>query len=134
MFGQPEILLGIIPGAGGTQRLTRLLGVARTKELVFEGGQLTATQAADLGLVNAVVADDEVLSVAMARAEALARGPQLALRAAKAAIDFGIDGSLAEGLDFEGEVFTELFDTDDAQTGIASFFEHGPGKATFSGR
>ncbi len=134
VFGQPEILLGIIPGAGGTQRLTRLLGVARTKELVFEGGQLTATQTADLGLVNAVVADDEVLSVAMARAEALARGPQLALRAAKAAIDFGIDGSLAEGLDFEGEVFTELFDTDDAQTGIASFFEHGPGKATFSGR
>ena len=132
-FGQPEILLGIIPGAGGTQRLPRLIGTSRAKELVFEGGQVDAERALALGMVNAVVPDDERLAPAGARPTALAQGPALALRAAKTAIDTGGDGHLDDGLDLEGELFAALFDTDDAATGIASFFEHGPGKATFTG-
>ncbi len=133
VFGQPEILLGIIPGAGGTQRLARLIGTARAKEIVFEGEQLNSEEAQNLGLVNAVVSDEEVLSAAMTRAEKLAKGPLLAIRAAKTAIDTGIDGTLPDGLDLEGEMFDDLFDTNDAATGIATFFEHGPGKATFTG-
>ena len=133
VFGQPEILLGIIPGAGGTQRLARLIGAARAKEIVFEGEQLTAEDAQNAGLVNVVVPDEEILSTAIARAEKLAKGPLLALRAAKTAIDTGIDGALSDGLDLEGEMFDDLFNTNDAATGIATFFEHGPGKATFTG-
>ena len=100
---------------------------------MFEGEQLTAEDAQNAGLVNAVVPDEEILTTAIARAEKLAKGPLLALRAAKTAIDTGIDGALSDGLDLEGEMFDDLFNTNDAATGIATFFEHGPGKATFTG-
>ncbi len=133
-IGQPEILLGIIPGAGGTQRLTRLVGPAKAKDLVFTGRHVGADEALELGLADAVVPDDEVYSTAVAMARKFAAGPPLALAAAKRAIDEGLDGSLDAGLDLETRLFTELFGSEDQQTGMQSFLENGPGKAQFSGR
>jgi enoyl-CoA hydratase/carnithine racemase len=133
-IGQPEILLGIIPGAGGTQRLARLVGPAKAKDLVFTGRHVGAEEALELGLADAVVPDDEVYSTAVAMARKFAAGPPLALAAAKRAIDGGLDRSLDEGLALETELFAGLFDTEDQRTGMQSFLENGPGKAQFSGR
>ena len=133
-IGQPEILLGVIPGAGGTQRLARLVGPARAKDLVFSGRHVGAEEALDMGLVDAVVPDDEVYPTAVAMARKFAAGPPLALAAAKRAIDEGLDGPLAEGLALESRLFAALFGTEDQQTGMRSFLENGPGKATFTGR
>ncbi|MCZ7534803.1 MAG: enoyl-CoA hydratase/isomerase family protein [Acidimicrobiia bacterium] len=132
--GQPEILLGIIPGAGGTQRLPRLVGPARAKELVWSGRQVRADEALAIGLVDRVVASDEVEETAMRLAASFADGPAAAIALAKRAIDGGLDGPLPGGLDLEHECFVESFATDDARAGIASFLEHGPGKAKFTGR
>jgi enoyl-CoA hydratase/carnithine racemase len=132
--GQPEIQLGIIPGAGGTQRLTRLVGPAKAKDLIFTGRHVGAEEALEMGLADAVVPDDEVYATAMAMARKLAAGPPLALAAAKRAIDEGLDHDLTTGLGLETQLFAELFDTEDAKTGMRSFLEHGPGKATFVGR
>jgi enoyl-CoA hydratase/carnithine racemase len=132
--GQPEILLGIIPGAGGTQRLPRLVGPARAKELIWSGRQVKADEALAIGLVDRVVPADELEDEAVAWAGELASGAVVAMGLAKGAIDGGLDGSLARGLDLEAEAFIEVFGTDDARVGVASFLEHGPGKATFSGR
>ena len=133
-IGQPEILLGVIPGAGGTQRLARLVGPAKAKDLVFTGRHVGAEEALDIGLADAVVPDDEVYSTALAMAKKFAAGPPLALAAAKRAIDEGLDMPLSQGLALESELFAELFDTEDQKNGMASFVEHGPGKATFVGR
>ncbi len=133
VLGQPEILLGIIPGGGGTQRLARLVGPARAKQLILTGAQVPAAEALAIGWVDEVVPDDEVLERAVERASGYARGPRLAIRAAKRAVDEGLDGPLEAGLDLEFGLFAELFDTDDASTGVASFFEHGPGRAEFTG-
>jgi len=133
-LGQPEIALGIIPGAGGTQRLPRLVGPARAKELVFSGEAVRAEQAREFGLVDRVVADEALEGEALAWASALARGAVAAMGLAKRAIDAGLDGPLAQGLDVEAEAFVEVFRTEDARTGIESFREQGPGKARFSGR
>ncbi len=133
-FGQPEILLGIIPGAGGTQRLPRLIGPARAKELVWSGRQVKAPEALAMGLVDRVVPADELEAAALAWAGELAQGAVAAMGLAKRAIDDGLDGSLAVGLDVEASAFIDVFGTEDAQTGVASFLEHGPGKATFFGR
>jgi enoyl-CoA hydratase/carnithine racemase len=133
-IGQPEVLLGIIPGAGGTQRLTRLVGPAKAKDLVFTGRHVGADEALELGLADAIVPDDEVYSTAVAMARKFAAGPPLALAAAKRAIDEGLDGSLDDGLDLETRLFTELFGSEDQKTGMRSFLESGPGKAQFSGR
>ncbi|WP_346619751.1 enoyl-CoA hydratase-related protein [Blastococcus montanus] len=133
-IGQPEILLGIIPGAGGTQRLARLVGPARAKDLVFTGRHVGAEEAREMGLADAVVPDAEVYETALAMARKLAAGPPLALAAAKRAIDGGLDRSLDEGLALETELFAGLFDTEDQATGMRSFLESGPGKATFTGR
>jgi enoyl-CoA hydratase len=132
--GQPEILLGIIPGAGGTQRLTRLVGPARAKELVWSGRQVTADEALAIGLVDRLATPEQLDAAALAWAGELAGGAVVAMGLAKRAIDGGLDGSLAAGLDLEAEAFVEVFGTEDAATGVASFLEHGPGKATFSGR
>src|SRR5947209_12623759 len=132
--GQPEIQLGVIPGAGGTQRLARLVGPARAKDLIFTGRHVAATEALEMGLVDAVVPDDEVLTTAQAMARKLAAGPPLALAAAKRAIDEGLDGPLPHGLDLETRLFAGLFDTEDQKSGMRSFLESGPGKATFQGR
>ena len=132
--GQPEILLGIIPGAGGTQRLTRLVGPSIAKELVFTGKVISATEAYQLGIINKVVADGEVYAKACEWARQFVGGPAIALATAKAAIDQGLDVSLDEGLEIERQGFVKLFDTEDRAIGMASFLEHGPGKAKFVGR
>ncbi len=133
-LGQPEILLGIIPGAGGTQRLTRLVGPSRAKELIFTGRFVKADEALRIGLVDRVVAPDDVYAEAVALAQTLAAGPAYALRAAKEAIDRGLEVDLVTGLEIERVQFAALFATTDREIGMASFIEHGPGKATFSGR
>jgi enoyl-CoA hydratase/carnithine racemase len=132
--GQPEILLGVIPGAGGTQRLSRLVGPAKAKDLIFTGRHVGAEEALEMGLVDAVVPDDEVYSTALAMARKFAAGPPLALAAAKRAIDEGLDRPLREGLALETELFAGLFDTEDQKNGMRSFLENGPGKAQFTGR
>ena len=133
-IGQPEILLGVIPGAGGTQRLARLVGPAKAKDLVFTGRHVGAEEALDIGLADAVVPDEEVYATAVAMARKFAAGPPLALAAAKQAIDSGLDHSLEEGLALESRLFAELFDTEDQKNGMRSFLESGPGKAQFTGR
>jgi enoyl-CoA hydratase/carnithine racemase len=132
--GQPEILLGIIPGAGGTQRLPRLIGPARAKDIVFTGRFVGAAEALNIGLVDQVVADAEVLDAARALVARYARGPAVALRAAKQAIDEGLDADLDTGLEIERLNFAGLFATEDQRAGMRSFIENGPGKATFAGR
>jgi len=132
--GQPEILLGIIPGAGGTQRLARLVGPSKAKDLIFTGRHVGAEEALGIGLVDAVVPDTEVYDTAVAMARKFAVGPPLALAAAKQAIDEGLDLPLREGLVLESRLFAELFSTEDQRTGMQSFLAKGPGKATFSGR
>jgi enoyl-CoA hydratase len=133
-FGFPEIQLGIFPGGGGTQRATRLIGPARTKELVWSGRHVRADEALAIGLVDKVVPAAECLDTALAWAAELGAGAVVAMGLAKHVIDGGLDGSLADGLDLETEKFVVAFGTEDAATGVASFLEHGPGKATFSGR
>ncbi len=132
--GQPEILLGIIPGAGGTQRLPRLIGPARAKDIVFTGRFVGAEEALAIGLVDKVVPDADVYAQARALVARYASGPAVALRAAKQAIDAGLDVDLATGLEIERLNFAGLFATEDQRTGMRSFVENGPGKATFAGR
>jgi enoyl-CoA hydratase/carnithine racemase len=133
-FGQPEILLGVIPGAGGTQRLPRLVGPAKAKDLIFTGRTVKAAEAHAIGLVDLVVPDEEVYAAAQDMVKRYTAGPALALRAAKQAIDHGLDVDLATGLEIERAQFTGLFGTEDQQAGMRSFIEKGPGKATFTGR
>ncbi len=133
-LGQPEILLGIIPGAGGTQRLARLIGPAKAKDLVYTGRYVRGEEALAIGLVDEVVAADDVYTAARTWAEQFAGGPARALAAAKAAIDGGLDGDLASGLKLETHLFAALFATDDQKAGMRSFIENGPGKAEFSGK
>jgi len=132
-WGQPEILLGIIPGAGGTQRLPRLIGPAKAKDLIYTGRFVGADEALEIGLVDAVVPADQVYPTALSMAAKFAKGPALALAAAKAAIDGGLDGDLASGLRLESHLFASLFATEDRAIGMASFIESGPGKAVFTG-
>jgi enoyl-CoA hydratase/carnithine racemase len=132
--GQPEILLGIIPGAGGTQRLPRLVGPARAKDIVYTGRFVPAAEAHEIGLVDNVVPDAEVYQAARDLVARYATGPAVALRAAKQAIDAGLEVDLGTGLEIERLHFASLFATEDQRTGMRSFIENGPGKATFAGR
>jgi enoyl-CoA hydratase/carnithine racemase len=132
-WGQPEILLGIIPGAGGTQRLPRLIGPARAKDLIFSGRFVEADEALAIGLVDMVVPAAEVYPTALALAAKFAKGPALALAAAKSAIDSGLDADLRNGLRLESHLFASLFATADRTIGMKSFIEDGPGKAKFTG-
>jgi enoyl-CoA hydratase len=134
MIGQPEILLGIIPGAGGTQRLPRLVGPARAKDIIYSGRFLKAAEAQSIGLVDVVVPQDEVYAKAVEIAARYAKGPLVALRAAKIAINRGLQVDIANGLAIEREVFVGLFSTEDQKIGMRSFIENGPGKAEFAGR
>jgi enoyl-CoA hydratase/carnithine racemase len=131
--GQPEILLGLIPGAGGTQRLPRLIGPARAKDLIFSGRFVRAPEALAIGLADQVVPDADVYQAACALAARYAAGPPIALAAAKHAIDAGLGTDLQTGLEIERLGFAGLFATDDARSGMRSFVENGPGKASFSG-
>lgn len=132
-LGQPEILLGIIPGGGGTQRLPRLIGVSRAKELIYSGRQVSADEALDMGLVDKLADPGNALSVAYDWALEFSKGAVLAQGMAKKVIDAGIATTIQHGLDLERLLFATSFDTSDAATGISSFLENGPGKATFRG-
>ncbi len=133
-LGVPEVQLGVFPGAGGTQRLARLIGPARAKEMIWSGRPVRAAEAKEIGLVDRVVPVDGYLDAALEWASELARGAVVAMGLSKRAVEGGLDRSLAEGLDLEYEIFTEVLRTEDARTGIQSFFDNGPGQATFSGR
>lgn len=132
-LGQPEILLGIIPGAGGTQRLSRLIGPAKAKDLIYTGRFVDAHEALAMGLVDQLHPASEVYTKAVEWAAQFVGGPALALRAAKNAVDRGLEVDLQTGLDIERTEFAALWATDDQSAGMNSFVENGPGKATFSG-
>ncbi len=134
VLGQPEILLGIIPGAGGTQRLTRLVGPSRAKDLIFSGRFVKADEALAIGLVDRVVAPDAVYQEAVEWATQFASAATYALRAAKETIDRGLEVDLETGLGIERQQFAALFATEDRSIGMQSFVENGPGKAQFRGR
>ena len=134
VFGQPEVLLGIIPGGGGTQRLGRLVGPARAKEICITGRQVKADEALRIGLCDEVVPAEQLHERALALASQLAAGALQAQALAKAAIDGGLQGSLADGLALELVLFADVFETEDSRIGVKSFLEQGPGKANFVGR
>ena len=133
-FGQPEILLGIIPGLGGTQRLARLVGPSRAKDLIFTGRFVKADEALSIGLVDQVVPADEVYAEAVKWAGQFANAASYALRAAKETIDRGLEVDLDTGLEIERQQFAGLFATRDRSIGMDSFVQNGPGKAQFEGR
>ena len=131
-FGQPEILLGIIPGAGGTQRLARTLGKYRAMEIVLTGAQMSAQEMANLGLVNHVVPKGEHLNEAMKLAQTVAAQPPIAVRLAKESVLAAFETSLEAGLALERKNFFLLFATEDMHEGMQAFIEKR--KAEFQGR
>ncbi|MFD4294378.1 enoyl-CoA hydratase/isomerase family protein [Rhodococcus sp. NPDC058505] len=133
-LGVPEVLLGVIPGGGGTQRLARLIGPAKAKDMVFTGRFVAAEEALAIGLIDEMVAPDEVYNAARAWASKFVGGAARALAAAKASIDQGLDTDLNTGLKIEAAQFAGLFATEDRSIGMASFIENGPGKAKFVGK
>ncbi len=134
VLGQPEVLLGIIPGAGGTQRLARLVGPSRAKDIIFTGRFVKADEALAIGMVDRVVPAAEVYEQALAWAAQFAGAATYAVRAAKESIDAGLEVDLASGLEIERQQFAALFATHDREAGMRSFVEDGPGKARFEGR
>jgi enoyl-CoA hydratase/carnithine racemase len=131
-LGQPEITLGVIPGAGGTQRLARLVGPARAKDLCMSGRFVDADEALAIGLVDKVVPAAEVYDAAVTLVSQYVNGPALALRAAKLAIDGGLDVDLTSGRALESHLFAALFATEDKAEGMGAFMEKR--KPTFTGR
>ncbi|MGI5273824.1 enoyl-CoA hydratase/isomerase family protein [Nonomuraea sp. CA-218870] len=131
-LGQPEIQLGIIPGAGGTQRLPRLIGPSRAKDLIYSGRHVSAAEALAIGLVDRVVPDAEVHQAALDWAATFTGGPAIALRAAKQAVDRGLEVDLDTGLEIERLHFSGLFATEDAKNGMTAFAEKST--PTFTGR
>jgi enoyl-CoA hydratase len=134
VFGQPEILLGIIPGGGGTQRLARAVGASRAKELCLTGRQVRADEALRIGLADEVVPPEQLHDRALALAAEVARGALVGQSLAKRAIDEGLAASLADGLALERRLFVDVFHSEDSRVGVASFLANGPGKAAFTGR
>ncbi|WP_460790460.1 enoyl-CoA hydratase/isomerase family protein [Nocardioides maradonensis] len=134
VLGQPEVLLGIIPGAGGTQRLPRLVGPAKAKEIMFSGRFVKADEALAIGLVDKVLPAAEVYDAAVAWAQQFATAAPYALRAIKESVDQGLENDLETGLFIERRHFSSIFATEDARIGMRSFVENGPGKATFTGK
>ena len=133
-LGQPEVLLGIIPGAGGTQRLSRLVGPSKAKDIIFTGRFVKADEALAIGLVDKLVPAGSVYDEAVAWARQFTGAAALAVRAAKESIDRGLEVDLATGLEIERLQFAALFATEDQTNGMQSFVRNGPGKAEFEGR
>jgi enoyl-CoA hydratase/carnithine racemase len=133
-LGQPEVLLGIIPGAGGTQRLSRLVGPSTAKDIIFTGRFVKADEALRIGMVDRLVPAEDVYAEAVAWAGQFAGAASYAVRAAKEAIDRGLEADLDTGLEIERQQFAALFATRDRSVGMESFVDNGPGKAQFEGR
>ena len=133
-FGQPEILLGIIPGGGGTQRLARAVGASRAKEICLTGRQVRSEEALRIGLADEVVEPEQLDERALALAAEVAKGALVAQALTKQAIDQGLSGSLADGLAVERRLFVDVFHSEDSRIGVTSFLQVGPGKAAFVGR
>ena len=129
-MGQPEVKLGILPGAGGTQRLPKLIGMGRAMELILTGDFIKADQALAMGLVNRVVAPEELMAEAKKLAETIAARPKLAIQYAKEAVLRSGEGSLAEGLALESYLHTLACGTADKQEGVAAFLEKREAKFT----
>ncbi|MFC8344878.1 enoyl-CoA hydratase-related protein [Streptomyces sp. NPDC057280] len=123
VFGQPEIKLGVIPGIGGTQRLTRLIGRAKAMDLVLTGRTMDAREAESSGLVSRVVPDDQVLPEALKAAETIASYGRTAVRAARECVDRSLETGLRDGIRFERRVFHALFATHDQKEGMTAFLE-----------
>ncbi len=121
--GQPEIKLGLIPGGGGTQRLTRIVGIQKAKDIVFTGRFVSAQEALDIGLADAVFPEDELLDAALGAARRYAEGPTKAIAAAKRAINDGVGLSMRDRIELEAEAFNDVFWTADAKEGVAAFIE-----------
>ena len=121
--GQPEMLLGLIPGAGGTQRLSRLVGYQRAKEMVFSGRQVDADEALEMGLADRVFSTDELLEATLGAAREWATKPTRAIAAAKKALNSGFGVPVSEGLLIEREAFNDSFKTEDAREGVAAFID-----------
>lgn len=134
VFGQPEILLGIIPGGGGTQRLPRLVGPSKAKEMMITGRQVKADEALRIGLADELVAGEQLHERALALAAEVSRGALQAQSMVKRAVDTGVDEPLPDALKLERNLFEGVFHTADSQIGVQSFLEHGPGKARFTGK
>jgi enoyl-CoA hydratase len=132
--GQPEVLLGLLPGGGGTQRLARLIGPARTKDLVWTGRQIRADEALAWGIFDRVVPADTLEDAALSLASELAASAAVAIGISKRVIDDGLELTLDEGVSLEADGFAAVFRSQDAAIGVASFLENGPGKATFTGK
>ncbi len=131
-FGQPEINLGIIPGGGGTQRLSRLIGPGRAKQMVFSGLPIDAQKAYEIGLVNQVVSPEQLLAEAMRLAEVIATKSAVILAFAKQALNTGHDLDLENALKVEIELFAECFGTEDAKEGLGAFVDKR--KPNFTGK
>ena len=131
-FGQPEVSLGITPGFGGTQRLPRLVGKGRAKELIYTGDIIDAGEAYRIGLVNKVAAPDELMNVAKAMAEKILSRASVAVQLSKAAVNEGLNMDIASGIAYEAEVFGLCFATEDQKEGMTAFVEKR--KANFSGK
>jgi enoyl-CoA hydratase len=131
-FGQPEVTLGITPGFAGTQRLARLVGKGRAKELLFTGEVINAAEAYRLGLVNKVEAPEELMNVAKAMAQKIMANAQVAVQLCKAAVNEGLDMDLESGTAYEAEVFGLCFATSDQKEGMTAFVERR--KANFTGK
>ena len=133
-FGQPEVLLGIIPGGGGTQRLARVVGASRAKEMMLTGRQVKAGEALRIGILDEVVPNEQLHERALALAAEVAKGALQAQALIKSAVDKGLDADLAGALAMEQDLFEQVFHTQDSQIGVSSFKENGPGKAIFTGQ
>ena len=131
VFGQPEVLLGILPGAGGTQRLMRLIGITKAKEINYSGRQVNADEALEIGLVSAVYPDDDCYPQALEAAKEYAKGPKSLQYIKKVMMD-GLALPLEDAIKLEAEAFGDCFETDDRLIGVQSFLDHGPGRATFT--
>lgn len=134
VFGQPEVLLGIIPGGGGTQRLPRVVGRSRAKEMMVTGRSVKSAEALSIGLLDELVSHDELHERALALAAEVAAGAVQAQALIKRAVDEGIETDLESGLDLERKLFENVFHTADSRIGVESFLANGPGKAKFSGQ